>query len=301
MVRVAVIGTGVMGTGIAAHIVFHGHDVVLYDIDPEKASRAQEYIHKLASALGQECKGSLRIGGSLEESVDNVEIVFEAIIEEYEVKRSLYKSLAPHLDKDTPLATNTSTFTVRELGRGLEIADRLIAVHWMNPPYVIPIVEVAISEHTRPNIYEKTIGFLESIDKHVIEVPDIPGFIVNRFNRAVYREALDLIANYGVSPDTIDKIWKLHLAPVYGSTGVLGTMDYVGLDTIARSAGSLQSPPSEKEQKIIQLILNKLEDNELGVKTGKGFYTYMKNPFFHYVERAKHLRGVLKCLEDMSL
>ncbi|MEB3756153.1 MAG: 3-hydroxyacyl-CoA dehydrogenase family protein [Desulfurococcales archaeon] len=301
--KVAVIGAGVMGSGIASAIVLGGHEAVVYDIVPEALRNSEKLIGSLIKEMNVKNGelGGFHVESSLNEAVKEADIVFEVIIEDLNAKRDLYKKLTTYLEQDVPVASNTSTFTVEQLSKNLKIRDRILIAHWVNPPYVIPLVEVARGPWTSERAVSKVVAFLEEIGKEPVMVPDIPGLIVNRFNSVVYREALRLVANYNIDPKIIDLVWKRHLAVIFSVTGVLGTMDYVGLDTIVRAASSLSSPSQDEDMKAASLIVDKVSRGELGVKSGLGFYPYSGSDRLSLeLRRAQSIRGVLKCLEDMS-
>jgi 3-hydroxybutyryl-CoA dehydrogenase len=302
--KAVVIGAGVMGSGIAAAVVLGGHDVVLYDEVRDAIERAGKLIPAVVNSLQGESarsKGAVIMADSLEEVVDGVGIVFEAIIEDLNAKRKLYSALSQLITGETIIASNTSTYTVRQLSENLPVKDRILIAHWLNPPYALPLVEVARADWTKDWAVEKTTKFLESIGKEPIQVPDIPGLIVNRFNAAVYREALRLAAGYNVPLETIDLIWKKHLSIVYGVTGVFGTMDYVGIDTIVKASANAPQPTADEDEKAVNLIMGKLQQGELGVKTNRGFYIYKSRDRLSLeLQRAEAIRGVLRCLEEVS-
>ncbi|MCE4605926.1 MAG: 3-hydroxyacyl-CoA dehydrogenase family protein [Desulfurococcales archaeon] len=302
--KVAVIGAGVMGSGIASAIVLGGHEAIVYDIVPEVLRNSEKLIGSLIREMKGNSDGELgefHVESSLNEAVKGADIVLEVIIEDLNAKRELYEQLTTYIGQDVPVASNTSTFTVEQLSKDLKIQDRILIAHWVNPPYVIPLVEIARAPWTSEWAVNKITGFLKELGKEPVIVPDIPGLIVNRFNSAVYREALRLVANYNIDPQTIDLVWKKHLAVIFSVTGVLGTMDYVGLDTIVRAASSLSSPSQDEDVKAASLIIDKVSRGELGVKSGLGFYPYSGSDRLSLeLSRAHSIRGVLKCLEDVS-
>ncbi len=289
-----------MGTGIALHFLRNNHNVILYDISRDALTRARDYIEKI---LKEENKTyNLLIASDLESAIRDSDVVFEAIIEDVNAKRQLYKQILA-VQNNIPIASNTSTFMVKQLTEGLDGKESILIAHWMNPPDIIPIVEVAVGEYTRHDFKDLIVSLLRDTGKIVVEVPDIPGLIVNRINRAVYREALRLHFIHGIDIEDIDKVMKYHLGIIYSTTGLFKTIDYIGLDTFLSSAQSIsQNELTEEDLQIASKLADMIMKNKLGVKTGEGFYKYSSQDMFsHIMERNRKLKEVLKCLKDRRL
>ena len=301
---VAVIGAGLMGSGIAATFVSRGFEVRIYDVRREAMEKAKHIVSRVLELLSGTTTGDSGVGGgalrlaeSMREAVAGADFVFESIVEDLEEKRRLFEKLGRLTHSEVVLASNTSVIKPEDLARGLEAADRLLVVHWMNPPFVIPLVEVAATRWTRSDVLSRTVELLRRIGKTVILAPDTPGLIVNRFNAALIREALKLYAEFGASPETVDLAWTRHLGITLAVSGVFGNMDFIGLDTVLAAARHMGV--REEDREALSVISRLVEEGRLGVKSGQGFYSYDDADFIStYLERAKKIWGVMKCLEE---
>jgi 3-hydroxyacyl-CoA dehydrogenase len=167
----------------------------------------------------------------LKDAVSDSYIIFESVPEKLDIKKEIFRKIGGFND-EAILASNTSVIKISDISEGLESRDRIIGVHWMNPPYILPLVEVAPSKYTKEEVTSKTIEYLENIlGKTVVKVPDISGYIVNRFNAAIASEAVKLL-DEGISIEEVDKVWKYHLGIIYMLYGPFRNMDYIGLDTV---------------------------------------------------------------------
>ena len=305
----SVIGAGVMGTGLAITIALNGIRVFLNDLTEDLLRTSSKRISDLLADLERRgliasaarIQENVVIEKDLKKAVENSDMVFETITEDLSAKKDLFGKLALSAREDSIHASNTSVIKISEIAAGLKSKERIIGVHWMNPPYVAPLVEMTPSEWTDKEVIVRTRNFLErTVGKRVVLSPDMPGFIVNRFHAAVTSEAIRLI-DEGVSIEDVDNVWKYHLGMLYGIFGPLRNADYIGLDTTYLAGMYLTQRLGREMGYVPDWLSKKIGNNELGVKTQKGFYDYgNETPSSLYAKRVQAFREELKCRQGQK-
>ena len=300
----SVIGAGVMGTGLAITMASKGIRVFLNDLTKDLLLKSESQVSDLLKFLEskgliddkKEIEGNIVAEPDLNKAIKDADMIFEAISEDPSSKRDLFSKLVEGAKENAILTSNTSVIRIAEIASGLKRKDRIVGVHWMNPPYIAPLVELTPSEWTDKSVVDKTRNFLENvIGKKVVLSPDIPGFIVNRFHAAVTSEAIRLM-DEGVSMQDVDNVWKYHLGILYGAFGPLGNADYIGLDTTYLAGMYLSQKLGRDLVYVPEWFLKKLSSNELGVKSQKGFYDYgIENPSTWYARRTELIMEELEC------
>jgi 3-hydroxybutyryl-CoA dehydrogenase len=282
--KVTVLGAGTMGHGIAQLYAQAGYDVFLYDIKAEFLSNAVSRISTNLNILihegviGEKAKESalshIFTTTNLEEAVRDTSFVTEAASENLDIKFSLFKQLEELIEDDTVIASNTSTFSLRQLSEGIQKKDRLIITHFFNPAQIVPLVEVVKGPDTAQEIIDRTVEVLKSIGKKPIVLKkDIPGFIANRLQAALVREAFHLLDEGIASPKDIDLAITNGPGFRWAFIGPLETADFGGLD-IWKSVVENLAPVLSKEIKIPAFVEEKVQTGNLGTKTGSGLFTY---------------------------
>lgn len=290
--KIAVIGSGVMGAGIAAQVANSRHQVLLFDIaDKNSSNRSQiasNAIEKLAindSILMHpdyiKYITACNLDDHLEELKD-VDWVVEAIIEKLEVKHDLYNKITPYLSKDAIISSNTSTIPLKSLIEKLDndLSKRFVITHFFNPVRHMRLMELVTRKETERNIIEKITKFCdEDLGKTVIECNDTPGFIANRIGCFFLELGLTEAINHNISPNVADHI----LSNSFGipKTGVFGLMDLIGIDLMELISESLiknleHEDYFHKAYKKHTLIESMIANKQLGRKTGSGFYKLNK-------------------------
>ncbi|GLZ53797.1 3-hydroxyacyl-CoA dehydrogenase NAD-binding domain-containing protein [Actinomycetospora sp. NBRC 106378] len=207
---IACIGAGVIGGGWAAYFLAQGHDVVAWDPAPDAEARLRTIIEAARPALNSlglpdDRWGGLRVAASLEDAVRDAEFVQESAPEDLELKRSLLADLAAATGPDTIVASSTSGFPMTDMAVRAADPSRLVVGHPFNPPYLIPLVEVVGGEATAPAVVKQAAEFYRSLGKSVIEMDrEVPGFVANRLQEALWREALHMVANGEATVEQID-------------------------------------------------------------------------------------------------
>jgi 3-hydroxybutyryl-CoA dehydrogenase len=205
-------------------------------------------------------------------SASEVDWVIEAVLEEEDLKRSIFQELDRNARPETPLATNTSSIPITRLAEKTRRPERVLGLHFFGPVPLMGLVEVVKGEKTSPEIFERGVIFVQSLGKTPIRVQrDIPGFVMNRIFSAAFREAVDLVDQGIVSPEDVDVGMRLG----YGwNAGPFEIADNAGLDTCALIGQSMKALGAGHLAPNSNLIERMVAERRLGRKTGKGFYRY---------------------------
>jgi 3-hydroxybutyryl-CoA dehydrogenase len=280
--RVGVVGTGLMGSGIAAVFAAAGRTVFLFDKDPKRLDEAARKIVEiyeevrgagLTSLSQTEILAHVKPVSELAD-LSTVEFIIEAVPEVLEIKQALYRELEVVVEEGVILASNTSGFMPSKLSEFLARPDRFIVAHFWNPPHAIPLVEVVPSERTSSIVVERTISLLrDSRAEPVLVEKEIPGFIGNRLQYAILREALAIVRSGAASPEAVDTVMKASLGRRYATVGPLETADLGGLDTFLTIASHLM-PELAKDENVLELMRVRVEAGNTGLRSGKGFYSW---------------------------
>ncbi|MCP4754096.1 MAG: 3-hydroxybutyryl-CoA dehydrogenase [Proteobacteria bacterium] len=278
--RIAVIGAGIMGHGIAQVSAQAGFPTTLYDRD-EKALEAG--IRKIKAGLTtlvgkgafpeeqlEEIMGRIAASRCMAEAVSKADVIIEAVVEKMTVKQELFSEIERLAPPHTLFASNTSSLSITEIASVLERPERFIGLHFFNPVPIMMGVEVVRGLETSDAAYETATAFLSRIGKETLLSKDFPGFIVNRMLPLMANEAFFLLWQGIGSAEDIDKSCTLML---HHPIGPLRLADYSGLDTLLSVLEYLHSEYGEKYRPC-PLIRQLVKAGRLGRKTGKGVYTY---------------------------
>lgn len=278
------IGVGIMGSGIALACAKGGYEVSVWDIDKGAVGKSMSNVRSALNTLvdaGTVSRGDAdltlsRIASTeqMGRAVRDAQLVFEAVPERIDLKKSVFKKLDSLCQTNTVLASNTSTFKISALASATKRSDRVIGTHWMNPPYLLPLVEVIPSARTSPATENNVKQFLSSIGKRPVTCKDTPGFIVNRIHSALLVEAISLVEKGIATMQDVDMVWTQHLGPRYCVIGPFQLLDSFGLDTEYSQYSYLQRTLKDNKFKPPSLLKTKVRKRELGLKTGRGFFDY---------------------------
>src|SRR6185503_3462817 len=209
--KIAVIGAGLMGHGIAQIFAAAGHTVALHDPDANILASAPERVAAIFDLLAQDKVGLKNISyeADFAKAVADADFVFEAGPEKLEIKRAIFKNLGEKAKPSAILCTNTSAIPIAQVGQDVADKARVVGTHYWNPPHLVPLVEVVQAAGTSLATVEKTIALLKSVGKAPVHVRrDIPGFIGNRLQHALKREAIALVAAGVCDAETLDTVVK---------------------------------------------------------------------------------------------
>lgn len=271
--HIAVIGAGLMGTGIAQAFAVAGHDVSLYDPDNEALARAPRTIARNLQDLGADPLDArrLQLSTSLVEAVAAADIVFECGPERLAIKRQIFAELGEHTQPRTILASNTSVIPIGTIGAGLSCAPRVLGTHWWNPAYLVPLVEVIPTDHTEARHVQAAMELLARIGKSPVRLArDIAGFVGNRLQFALWREAQALVADGVCDARTLDEIVKTGFGPRLAVLGPMENADLIGLD-LTLDIHRVVMPQLDRSSQPNALLEQLVAAGRLGFKTGTGF------------------------------
>ena len=279
--NISVIGAGLMGHGIAQIFAVKGCSVTLMDVKEDILSKALDNIRSNLALMSEHGIGPeegigpalqrIKTTQSLEEASEGAQFVVEAVNENLELKQNIFKKLDALCPRETILATNTSVISITEIAQSAENRDRIVGTHFWNPPYLIPLVEVVKGRDTSLDTMEQTFGLLKETGKHPVRVnKDVPGFVGNRLQHALWREAVSIVEHGIADPSTVDECIKFGFGLRLPHLGPMENMDMVGTDlTLAIHDYILKYLESSPEPS--PLLRKLVEEGKLGFKTGRGF------------------------------
>lgn len=282
--RVAIIGAGIMGHGFAQIFAQKGYPVFLYDIDGAILEKSLKRIDANLDTfienglLRKKEKGPvlnrITLITDLEAAVRNVDFVLEAVPELMDLKKEIFKKLDHFAPPHAILASNTSGLSITEMGSVTGRPEKTIIVHGINPPTIIPVVEIVRGNKTTDETADLCYRLLLKLGKKPVRVlKEVPGFLFNRLQLALYREALYCLETGVATAEDIDRVVKAGYGFRLANLGPLETSDFGGLDTFYRLAQHLF--PDLSDAKSAPPVLEKfVKEGKLGVKTGEGFYSY---------------------------
>lgn len=309
---VAVIGAGVMGHGIAIAFAMEGHSVTLQDVDEETLEESEEKIRWTLRTLAggdrldeeaiPEIAARIERTPSLEEAVEGVDFVTEAVAENLDIKKTVFEQLDEHTDAETILATNTSGLSITEIGSVTEHPERVVGTHYFNPPYIVPLVEVIHGERTADEVVDITYDLMDRIEKTPAVVEkDIPGFIGNRIQLAMMYEAFSLLDRGVASAEAIDKVVKSGFGFRLPLLGIFEKTDHSGLD-VHLDVQRYLVKDLDRGTDTFDLTEGLVADGDYGLKTGRGIYDWSAlDPERVYERRDRGLLDILDLYESRDM
>jgi len=271
-----------MGSQIGLLCALHGFEVRLHDVSDDALDRAMQSITQELDRWVQEKQITteekeailrrILVTGDMEEASSDVDLVIEAVPEKLGIKRDVLKQLDQLCESHTILATNSSSIRVSKIEDSTNRPDRLLNMHFYNEPWRRPVVELMRGTETSDETVERVRRFASSLGLTPLMVlKESTGFIFNRVWRAIKKETLHLVDDGVASFEDVDRAWMI----LYGaSVGPFGMMDKIGLDVVRDIEMVYYQESGDESDRPPKLLLDKIERGELGVKTGRGFYTY---------------------------
>ncbi len=281
MQKVAVIGGGTMGSGIAYVTARAGLDTVLYDVVSEQINAARKYHAKTLSReqekgrLTQEQAAKvtqhLVYSGNLAEAVDETDMIIEAVPESIELKTSLFRDIEQHVRPDTILGSNTSSLPITEIAAAVGRPDRVVGIHFFNPAPVMQLIEIIQGLQTSNDTVEAVVHFAELVGKEPVVVKDFPGFVTTRVGLMLVSEAIFALQEGVAEREALDKAMRLgYNLPM----GPLALADLIGLDIVLHVLDALYANYHDDRYRAPILLRKMVQAGHLGRKTTKGFYDY---------------------------
>ena len=283
--RIAVVGAGTMGHGIAQVAAVAGYPTRLTDANLSAKSPALARVRENLDGAVKRSKLSredadaalhrLAWRDDLAAAVEGADLVIEAIVEQLQAKRELFRRLAALLPPDAVLATNTSSLSVQRIAEAAGRAERVLGMHFFNPVHIMKLVEIVTHERTSPEAVRLVSDVARRMGKEPIVVRDTPGFASSRLGVVLGLEAMRMVEQRVASPEDIDTAMELG----YGHPmGPLRVSDLVGLDVRLAIAEYLFRELKQAHYEPPAILRAKVRAGELGKKTGKGFYQWPKEP-----------------------
>ncbi|MDP6327892.1 MAG: 3-hydroxyacyl-CoA dehydrogenase NAD-binding domain-containing protein [Nitrosopumilus sp.] len=284
--NITILGSGVMGHGIAQVSATAGYNVVLRDIKQEFLDKAMEKIKWSLDKLVSKEKISKQEGDAifsriipivdLSEAVKNAEMIIEVVPEIMDLKKKVYAELDSVAAPEVIFASNTSTLPITEIANTTSRPDKFIGIHFFNPPQLMKLVEVIPGEKTSQQVTDLTLDYVKSVNKQAVVCrKDVPGFIINRLFIPLVHEACYLKDRENLSLEEIDSAFKLNLGfPM----GIFELADFTGMDVIHKATQEMHL----RDKKVINphpLIEKMFDEKKLGQKSGEGFYKYSDDKY----------------------
>ena len=287
---VAVLGAGRIGRQIALAFALGGHPTLLVDVKEragaERAALFADARREIARDLALMAEEGVLGDGAGAAALRSIEdrtgldglapcdFVQEALPELLDLKRDVFRRLAGRLAPDAILASTSSTISPAHLVDAVERPERFLVAHWLNPAHIIPLVEVVPSARTSEDVVTRTLTLLERLGKVPVRCGDSPGFIGPRLQALLMNEAVRLVEEGVASPEDVDRAFKAGMGFRYAQVGIFEFIDWGGVDILHRASRFLAEALGDARFKPARLVEEKIARNELGPKTGRGFFDY---------------------------
>ncbi|WP_407118247.1 3-hydroxybutyryl-CoA dehydrogenase [Bradyrhizobium sp. LMG 9283] len=317
-VNIACLGAGRMGRGIAVAFAYAGHAVAMVDV---KARSAAEFAKLEADALGEirttfaslsklgllteadvdplVARISVIAAGQSDEALSDAGMVFEGVPEVVELKREVLGAASKQVGPDTVIASTTSTILVDDLSSAIVNPRRFLNVHWLNPAYLIPLVEMSPGRATDPIVVDEVKALLEGIGKVPVVCAATPGFIVPRIQALAMNEAARMVEEGVASAEEIDKAIRYGFGFRYAVLGLLEFIDWGGGDILYYASRYLEGALGSERYRAPDVISRNMHEGRIGLRTGAGFLDYSGLDVDVY--RAKRLQAMVDLLRHFGL
>jgi 3-hydroxybutyryl-CoA dehydrogenase len=305
--KISVIGAGIMGHGIAQTFALGGYEVILNDISEELLEKAIQRIRSNLNTFiefgittpdsAKEALLRIKTNKNLKESVKESDFIVEALPEVMDLKKDVFKALDEYCLPHAIIASNTSGLSLTEMASEIKRQDQVVIAHWWNPPHIIPVVEVVKGRSTSDKTLDLVYQLLVSIGKKPVKIlKEVPGFLGNRLQFALYREALYCLKEGIASAGDIDMAVKGTFGFRLPTLGPLETSDLGGLDTFLNITEYLFKE-IDRSTEAPEILREKVRQGKLGVKTGEGFFRYTPEEAQKKIKgRDRQFLRRLKCL-----
>lgn len=305
MKRVALIGLGTMGPGIAARLSRGGLDVAACDVSSAAVERARAalpiaegVLDRLGIAAPVSGAGTVRLVGTVAEAVEGADLVLENVPEDGAIKASVYAEIDALVGPDVIVASDTSGIPITTLQAHISHPSRFVGMHWSNPPHIIPMIEVIAGAETAPETVATIRELIRSLGLlPVVVKKDVPGFGENRVLYALLREVVDLVERGVIEPEDADTCVSWGIGYKLAVIGPMALLDMAGLD-IYQSVSSFLNEDLCDRSDVAPLVTQKTGEGKLGLKSGEGIYAYTPEKIAALqAERAGKLVAVRRVLE----
>ena len=307
--KVAILGAGVMGTGIAQAFAMKGHEVMIINV--YKDAETAHPIEVMTSNLEVLCEngvfekenipeviGRVSRTSSLEEAAQFADIIFECIVEKLETKQEYFAKLDELCPESTILCSNTSAISITEIAETSVHKERIIGTHFWNPAYLIPLVEVIKTKYVSDEVVNETYRILEEAGRSpVIVQKDVPGFLANRLQHALFREAISIVEKGIATPEDVDKAIKTGFGLRLGVRAPFEVMDAGGLD-LTYNIHKYVFPHIEDSHEPSPLLVKLMEEGKNGFRTGEGFMKWSEEDIS--ASQKNLIEGIIKVAKALD-
>lgn len=317
--HIACLGAGRMGRGIAVAFAYAGHSVALIDVKAQRSAKEfMELEDQALEEIGKTLVSLARFGLFKENEAETIAtrvsviplsrcaevlpragIVFEGVPEIVDLKREVLETASKLIGSEVIIASTTSTIMVDELSNAIEHPSRFLNVHWLNPAYMIPLVEISPGKATDPNIVARVKTLLEDIGKVPVVCAASPGFIVPRIQALAMNEAARMVEEGVASAEEIDRAIRYGFGFRYAVLGLLEFIDWGGGDILYYASRYLEGAFGSDRYRAPDVILNNMRDGRIGLRTGVGFFDYSGIDIEGY--RGKRLGALIDLLRHFGL
>lgn len=308
MSKVVVMGTGTMGVGIAASFLAYGAQTIFLGRDPNKAELNLSKVEACADTINPTWRdsGPQLVAGNIADWSDwqNTDLVIETISERLDLKKALFRELDQCVPPNIPIGSNSSGFPISDIAQGLSTSHRMFNTHYFMPAHIVPLVEVVLGENSDPQMAEQICNLYRSHGKKPVLVKrDIPGFLANRIQHALMREALSLVQEGIASPDDVDTAVRYSFGFRYAAVGPMTQKEISGWEGMALAAeviypslSNIQAPPT--------CVMDLVNSGKTGMAKGAGFREWSPEEAAQmkqvYERRLKAAFEVLKIAPELN-
>lgn len=280
--HIVIAGSGTMGASMGMIFAHHGFSVTLYDIVQEALEKAKKLIALNQETEIKEGKLTQAESDALHDRISyttdvnafkEADFVVEAILEKIEIKHKFWEEVSRLVPEDIVICSNTSGLSITKIAEVIHLPERFCGMHWINPPHLIPLVEIIKGEKTDPANAEIVRELALKVDRKPVVVGDAQGFVLNRIQLAILRESLHIVEQGIASPEAVDDVMKYGLGMRYACLGPFQVCDLGGLDIFNNIASYLFADLCDKKEPF-GMLEDAVSQGNFGVKTGKGFYDY---------------------------
>lgn len=291
--RFAAVGAGRMGRGIAIAFAYAGHRIALIDLRPRTPEAWQRLRGEAQAEIAASLSGLAQLGVIDASQVERIaarvdfvnaaeapralaaaELVFEGVPETMEAKREAFEHLNRHCRDDAILTSTTSSILVTQLAALVRRPERFLNMHWLNPAYVIPVVELSCHPGTDAGVLARTKALMEAIGKLPVVCGASPGYIVPRLQALVMNEAARMIEEGAATAEEIDKATRYGLGLRFAALGVVEFIDFGGCDILHHASREMSASLDAGRYTAPAIVGRMVEEGRLGLKSGSGFYDY---------------------------
>lgn len=305
--KVAIAGSGVMGASLSQVYAEAGYEVILYDLADKYLERGKNLIELNQATMVKEGMLTQKESDELIERIKytcndmcfadpELTIILETIIEKLDTKQDFWSKVSCMANDRCLLASNTSGLHISDIAEKMKHKDRFIGQHWLNPPHLLPLCELIIGKDTSEDTVARMKELVIGLNKNPVCVKDINGFIINRLQFAILREAMYIVDSGAATVEDIDAVMKYGMGLRLAALGPFRIADFGGLDTFDHISGYLFADLDDS--KVGNATLHRMvEDGKLGVKSGSGYYDYSNGKDVQAIqERDKMFIKLAKCL-----